>query len=312
MIKVEIPQKKRSYMMPATLVLSLLFHIGLWAVLTEWGKRPVSDNYLVQLVMKQKEPFPTPEPEKPKPDLKKLVQQSTPPPKEDNIQQLLEKKTIEQQIKAEFQVKNRDRTETNITNLSAELFQRRGPGDNPQNIPSLVNVHGRGSGDPGPPATTIRIGSGRKGGIGISTSGEGSVSINIGSGLGGGRGAGRGSGTGDGPDVPTMRLGGVGFGNGRGGGGGGGDGGGPNIGNIGSGVKRAKVESAPTVAISNVAKKDTGPAKTDVSGEWVVVAVAGPIAGLQIKCLNNPGIHIYDDVRIQCENNTIVAAWRRK
>ncbi|MCZ7582239.1 MAG: hypothetical protein M5R36_02275 [Deltaproteobacteria bacterium] len=41
------------------------------------------------------------------------------------------------------------------------------------------------------------------------------------------------------------------------------------------------------------------------------VAVSGPIAGWQVKCFNNPGLHVFGDTKIECRDNRIVAAWQR-
>jgi hypothetical protein len=53
--------------------------------------------------------------------------------------------------------------------------------------------------------------------------------------------------------------------------------------------------------------------KTDVkaSGQWVRITNPGAIAQYQVKCLNNPGTHIYGNIKIQCANNTIQAVWKR-
>jgi hypothetical protein len=312
MIKIEIQPERRSYFLTVTIAASVLVHIGLWAVLTEFGKRPIQESYLAKVIMQDKKELPTPEPEK-KVDLKKLAEMATPPPiKEQDVKQLLEQKTIDQQIKAELKF-DRKTEQQNIVNLSEQFNRRGGNNDNPAQMPSLVNTGGRGNGgDPGPAATSIRIGSGRKGGIGISSDGVGTVSINIGSGLGGGKGGGRGSGTGNGPDIATVRLGGVGLGNCRENCGGGGGGGGPvNVGTIGN-SGRAKAAPPPVTVAIAPQQKAAAPQQTSVSGEWVVASVVGPIAGLQVKCLNNPGVHIYGNIKIQCENNQITMAWTRQ
>ena len=50
---------------------------------------------------------------------------------------------------------------------------------------------------------------------------------------------------------------------------------------------------------------------TGAKGEWVRVTNPGAIAQYQVKCLNNDGVHIYGNTKIQCQNNGIVAVWRR-
>jgi len=61
--------------------------------------------------------------------------------------------------------------------------------------------------------------------------------------------------------------------------------------------------------------KSRGGGKTEAtgpSGSWVKMTSFGAIAHLQVKCLNRIGTHVYGSIKIQCSNNTIVAAWRKQ
>jgi len=86
----------------------------------------------------------------------------------------------------------------------------------------------------------------------------------------------------------------------------------PAIGNIGGGRGRGTgTDAGVRVSLGKVSRDTKGDVQTDASGRWQKVAIAGPIAGLQVRCLNNPGFHVYGNIRIQCQNNVIVAAWKR-
>ncbi|MCC6160022.1 MAG: hypothetical protein IT350_18360 [Deltaproteobacteria bacterium] len=306
---VDVKPPRRTRFFQAALIGSVVLHGVAWAALTSFGQHSVTESYIVQVIINEKPPQPTPDEKKLK-ELTRKLNEATPPPEEEkSIKEVVKEKPPEIKPIAVFNT-TREKPTTEIVSIGK---MDRSLTSN-SNEPMIANLNtgrkGAGAGADGPEAKMIAIGSGRKGGIGISSSGEGSISVNIGSGLGGGRGSGKGSGTGDGPDVANVFLGGV--GTGRGGGGGGGGGGGIQVGSIGGGGGRAKSSGPPPVAVAPIAKKEAAPTGPSVSGEWVVTAVAGPIASLQLKCHNNPGVHIYGDIKIQCANNVIVAAWRRQ
>ncbi|MCB9479823.1 MAG: TonB family protein [Deltaproteobacteria bacterium] len=94
---VEVRQPKPFPILPVVLIASVLVHIGLWAALTEFGRRPVKESYLARVVVDQFQaptpeptPAPTPEPTPiptpkptppPPPNTKKKVEPTgTPPP----------------------------------------------------------------------------------------------------------------------------------------------------------------------------------------------------------------------------------------
>ncbi len=307
---IDVKPPRRTRFFQVALIGSVVLHGVAWAALTSFGQHSVSESYIVQVIINEKPPQPTPDEKKLK-ELTRKMKEATPPPmvEEKPIKEVIKEKPPELKPMAVFNT-TREKPQTEIVNIGK---MDRNMASN-SNEPFMANLNtgrkGAGAGADGPEAKMIAIGSGRKGGIGISSSGEGSISVNIGSGLGGGRGAGRGSGTGDGPDVANVFLGGV--GTGRGGGGGGG-GGGIQVGSIGGGGGGRKSDSGPPpVAVAPIAKKEAAPTGPSVSGEWVVASVAGPIAALQLRCLNNDGVHIFGNIKIQCANNVIVAAWRRQ
>lgn len=53
------------------------------------------------------------------------------------------------------------------------------------------------------------------------------------------------------------------------------------------------------------------PIVSKANGNWVKLTSFGPVAGLQVKCHRNPGIHIYGKYKIQCGKNIILAAWEK-
>ena len=75
------------------------------------------------------------------------------------------------------------------------------------------------------------------------------------------------------------------------------------------GSKRGTADYGATAPVGNLRKKEAP--KSGFAGQWVSVPIAGPIAGLQPRCLNNPGDHIYGNIKIRCSNNQIILAWKK-